>query len=299
MVESHDQYLPDLEGEDYEALKADIKKRGQKVPVLCDQNGLVIDGRQRCRVCQDLDIPIWSEVVDVDKDTAQVLSRTLNTKRRQLDFVTKQIVAKRMTEQGYKDGQIAEQLNVSQPRISEVLAEHRNKIDQQIAEAVIANQQAKSGDGEGFKNSGPLSQRGLVNKLAEDGIRVTQNKIKNVAKDPESFKVSSQRKCGNQGGAGTGGHQNKGDVKARGEDAGSDGLEPHGQLAAQKAPGQKEAERMRDVLNKVVWEVGELDGKDVARQLHEHGLAVEDHTKLRRIAGELLRFCDETDDLED
>jgi hypothetical protein len=46
--------MPEVSGLDYDALKEDIATNGQKVPILLDSEGLLIDGKARWRICQEL-----------------------------------------------------------------------------------------------------------------------------------------------------------------------------------------------------------------------------------------------------
>jgi hypothetical protein len=134
-----------------------------------------------------------------------------------------------------------------------------------------------------------MSQRGLVQKLQEEeGIKTSPRQIRRVAQDPESYRVRTRK-------SGKGHH--KADVKGRDDDSGE--TAPRGQLTEQKSAGQREAERMRDALNQVSWLLGEFDGAEVAQQLHHHNTPVEDYTRLRRIAGNILVFCNKTDELEE
>src|SRR5690348_1151876 len=48
------QFFPDLPPELYEALKADIAARGQRHPIEVDEQGRIIEGHQRDRICAEL-----------------------------------------------------------------------------------------------------------------------------------------------------------------------------------------------------------------------------------------------------
>jgi ParB-like chromosome segregation protein Spo0J len=287
----HDDMLPDLGEEDLASLAEDIRKRGQRAPILADQNGTVIDGRQRLRCFEEGHVKgePWVETIEVDNKTAEALALTLNTKRRHLDRKTKEQIAVTMMQRGFKDKDIADRMNIAAPRVTELLADVRDQIDARVAEAVVENQRAKSGDGQGYRSLGAMSQRALTKKLQEEeGIKVSHKHLSNVAKDPESYRARSRK---------TGKGHHKADVKGRDDDSGE--TAPRGQLTEQKSAGQREAERMRDALNQVSWLLGEFDGAEVAQQLHHHNTPVEDYTRLRRIAGNILVFCNKTDELEE
>lgn len=77
--------FPMIEGDEYEALKADIAKYGQREPIwLID--GQILDGRNRHRVCCDLGITPHTREYDGSSDTAALVSfvLSLNLRRRHL-----------------------------------------------------------------------------------------------------------------------------------------------------------------------------------------------------------------------
>ena len=85
------QVLPDLSAEDYAALKADIEERGVQVAVEYDQDGNIIDGHHRVRICEELGIEDWPRIVRTYPDDAarRTQARKLNLARRHLDTHTK------------------------------------------------------------------------------------------------------------------------------------------------------------------------------------------------------------------
>ncbi len=71
---------------EYEALKADIAKRGVLVPIEFDQDGDVVDGRNRLRICEELGKDDYPRIVRrySSDEEKQLVSIVLNTYRRQL-----------------------------------------------------------------------------------------------------------------------------------------------------------------------------------------------------------------------
>lgn len=78
------QVMPDLDADEYEALKADITDRGVMVPVEYDEHGHVLDGHHRLRACAELGITDWPSVVrgGLDESGKRRHARTLNLSRR-------------------------------------------------------------------------------------------------------------------------------------------------------------------------------------------------------------------------
>jgi ParB-like chromosome segregation protein Spo0J len=83
--------FPMLDGEEFEALVADIRAHGQRDPIKVDGDGKVIDGRNRLRACRRLGIE--PEVQEVDTDDAVALVLSLNLVRRHLTSAQRAFVA--------------------------------------------------------------------------------------------------------------------------------------------------------------------------------------------------------------
>jgi hypothetical protein len=81
----------DVDDSEYERLKADIALRGQLVPIEYDQDGRVVDGYTRLRICEELGIEPLIVVRTFTDDRERILhSIALNTLRRQLSPKRKQ-----------------------------------------------------------------------------------------------------------------------------------------------------------------------------------------------------------------
>lgn len=276
-MEGHDTFLPDLNDEQFEALKDDIKRRGQLYPVLKDENGLVIDGRQRLRACEALGIKPKTEVAKgIDASDAEALSRTLNTKRRQLDVATLRGIATAMFHQGFKNKDIADQLNLSEGRVSQITAKERDKLDGAVADAVI-DAQAKKSKGD----KAPTQQQ------IADEYGVSKSKVKKVASDPQSYKTRT-RTSAREG--------------QTAEEREQQGAAP-GQKASDDSPvsasERKRAERIFNSVQALTQKPGEIEPSDAARLLQECGFQFDDTVRMRRILGNLLNLVDRMEDAED
>lgn len=86
LLEGVFQPMPELTGEEYEGLKADVKARGIATPVMVDQHGRVLDGHHRLKVARELGIvcPVIAHPVADDAE-AWGLALAVNAARRQLN----------------------------------------------------------------------------------------------------------------------------------------------------------------------------------------------------------------------
>lgn len=79
------QALPPLSPEEYKALEDSILAHGIQVPIILDENGVVIDGHHRQKIAQSHDLPLPSETRTGFTDTEKrTLSLSLNLDRRHL-----------------------------------------------------------------------------------------------------------------------------------------------------------------------------------------------------------------------
>ncbi|MGK0722604.1 ParB N-terminal domain-containing protein [Leucobacter sp. W1478] len=86
LLEGVFQPMPELTGDEYEALRADVKARGIVTPVMVDQRGRVLDGHHRLKVARDLGI-VCPVIVHPVTDDAEAwgLALAVNAARRQLN----------------------------------------------------------------------------------------------------------------------------------------------------------------------------------------------------------------------
>ncbi len=86
LLEGVFQPMPELTGDEYEALKADVKARGIITPVMVDQHGRVLDGHHRLKVARELGI-VCPLIVHPVADDAEAwgLALAVNAARRQLN----------------------------------------------------------------------------------------------------------------------------------------------------------------------------------------------------------------------
>ncbi|CVK18510.1 ParB/RepB/Spo0J family partition protein [Sporomusa sphaeroides] len=116
------QVMPDLSPDDYTELKVDIQKRGMMVPVEYDEDGNILDGHHRIKICTELGLKDWPRVVRVGMTEEQKRehARKLNMARRHLTREQRQeLIRQQLLETPEKsDRQIAVSLGVDNSTVS-------------------------------------------------------------------------------------------------------------------------------------------------------------------------------------
>jgi N6-adenosine-specific RNA methylase IME4/ParB-like chromosome segregation protein Spo0J len=86
MADAPYQVMPPLSPEDYAALEADIIARGVLVPVEYDEDGNILDGHNRVRICEDLGLIDFPRFVrkGLTEEEKRAHARALNLNRRHL-----------------------------------------------------------------------------------------------------------------------------------------------------------------------------------------------------------------------
>lgn len=120
--------FPEMSESEFNELKADISRHGQKMPILCYQ-GKVVDGRHRLRACAELGIvPRYEEVSAANDAEMQTTVVSINLHRRHLDVSQRALIAARLCNTGLganqhtagavSQQQLAQDLNISTDSIS-------------------------------------------------------------------------------------------------------------------------------------------------------------------------------------
>jgi hypothetical protein len=77
--------MPPLSGDEYAALREDIRLHGQQVPIIVDEDGNVLDGNNRAEICLELGIEPRTEVrAGLTEDQKWNLALRLNNNRRHM-----------------------------------------------------------------------------------------------------------------------------------------------------------------------------------------------------------------------
>jgi ParB-like chromosome segregation protein Spo0J len=113
------QFMPSLQLDEYEALRESIRKYGVIQPVITDEDGNIIDGYHRVKICQDLGIAYPTRIMEgLTEEEKENLAVSLNIKRRHLTKEQKKTLAIELRELGWTQERIAGVMEVTQKTIS-------------------------------------------------------------------------------------------------------------------------------------------------------------------------------------
>ena len=89
--------IPVLTAEEYISLKESIKNNGLWIPILVNQDNVILDGHHRFKICQEFGIPIKFVVRTFPtKLDEEIFVLECNVKRRQLDDLAKHKIQKQL-----------------------------------------------------------------------------------------------------------------------------------------------------------------------------------------------------------
>ena len=121
------QVMRDLTKSEYEELKNSITEKGVLVAIAVDENGDIIDGHHRKKICDELGVKDYPTTVHAGLSDGEKtkMAKQMNEARRQLTPEEKrQMAEKRLKETPeLSDRQIAKQIGASQPFVSSVRKE--------------------------------------------------------------------------------------------------------------------------------------------------------------------------------
>lgn len=109
-MKAQPRYQPfhDLPASQYETLKADIENHGVLIPIVVDEDGTVLDGHQRRRICAELHIDCPSVVIPgLSEEEKEAVALVLNTFRRHLVGVERSQAIYRLRSLGWSTRRIA------------------------------------------------------------------------------------------------------------------------------------------------------------------------------------------------
>ena len=116
------QVMPNLNADEYKELKEDIAQRGVMVPIEFDEQGHILDGHHRMKICAELGIKDYPKVIraGMTEEEKRTHARKLNMARRQLSQEQRrELIRQQLRETPEKsDRQIAAELGIDNATVS-------------------------------------------------------------------------------------------------------------------------------------------------------------------------------------
>lgn len=163
------QIMPALSPGEYEELKADIEARGVMIPIEFDQQGNVLDGHHRLKICEELGITEYPEVFRYFKteEEKRFHARKLNSARRHMTQEQRRVLIRE---------QLAETPAKSDRQIAAGLGVHHTTVGTQRQElesiGEISQCQRETADGRTY----PAQRKPVLTKF--NPTTVEKNAIK-------------------------------------------------------------------------------------------------------------------------
>lgn len=118
------QMLPSMPPEQFDALKADIAERGVLTPIDIDEDGHILDGHHRYRVCTELGLTDFPTIVrpGMSEEDRRAFARKANMLRRHLSREqVRHLIAEQLKETpNWANNRIGQQLGVDSKTVSAV-----------------------------------------------------------------------------------------------------------------------------------------------------------------------------------
>jgi hypothetical protein len=112
-----------MSDDEYDALKANVAARGVLQPVIVDENGEIIDGHHRAKVCDELGIEYPKHVLDgLDEDEKCEQALILNLGRRHLSTEQKRELVVKLSELGRSVRWISQATGISKSSVHRYLS---------------------------------------------------------------------------------------------------------------------------------------------------------------------------------
>lgn len=117
----------------YEDLRTDIQENGVEVPIVVNEDYVIVDGHHRWQIAQELGI---TETVPVEvhfyssREATQAAAVRLNVMRRPMSKDERNAHVKRLREAGFTQQEVADRLGISHNRVSEIEADSPTSISE-------------------------------------------------------------------------------------------------------------------------------------------------------------------------
>ena len=184
------QVMPDMAQEEYDALKEDIAERGVMIPIEFDEDGNVLDGHHRLKICGELDITDYPKVIRSGMNEAEkrTHARKLNMARRQLSREQRRELIR---------GQIKETPEMSDRQIAKILGVSNSTVSLARWELVNSGQVCESHTSTGADGKEYRRHKENVDKYAlftSDEIKAVRSYIKSISDIDEATQARDMLK---------------------------------------------------------------------------------------------------------
>lgn len=189
------QLLPPLTEEEYDSLRESILEQGVLVPIEVDEDGNIIDGHHRAKICRELDIDFPTNIrgglTDQEKRS---LARTLNTQRRHMSQAQKRmVIADELRENpSQSNNAIAKRLGVSDSTVGLVRAELGDE---------VASEWREGADGKVYPARHRTTEVRPVEGSSLDFLEQFKDRLPEYdepAETPSEFEIPTTRNTGPQ-----------------------------------------------------------------------------------------------------
>lgn len=165
------QVMRDLTIEEYSDLRDSIIKSGVLVPIVFDENGNIIDGHHRKKICDELHITNVPKqiIANLTENEKLKLARELNEARRQLTIEEKEREARKRLKETpeLSDRQIAKQIGASNVYVSGI------RKDMEQAGEVLTVNTSIGADGKAYPRN-PAKETNRIPNVSDHSQMISQ-----------------------------------------------------------------------------------------------------------------------------
>ena len=166
--------IPDLSVAEYNSLKELIRSQGVRVPIIVDQDGKIVDGRQRARICKELGIDCPRVVQHFASDAERLqVAIALNIPRRHWSCRQRRelIAAYLMVDPAINDNELGDIVGVSKNTVASVRGELESTCQ------IDKLEQRRGRDGK----DRPAKYRQIIANMPKDAEQAMETESTNLA----------------------------------------------------------------------------------------------------------------------
>lgn len=163
---------------EFETFKEGIRARGQLQPILVRRHPddpdrhMVVFGHRRTRACRELGIPVRAVVKDLEEIAHVVAQGQENSRRSDLTFIEKALLARKLQEMGQSKETIKEALTIDETLLSRMLSIVET-VPPRLTESIGAARGVGRDRWEALKKlvANPKKAQAAIGLAAEEGFR--------------------------------------------------------------------------------------------------------------------------------